>query len=306
MVVASIAYGRLVGLASAAVLSVGYGLMLAFSAAHDVDTFGMASFALTVFVLLLVATVAPGVASEPLHLFPSTAAQSKRLLPDASHDRLKTISRFASTLSATGNHERVLDAYLDFMGDLMKEVDGTARPTARMVFLYSDRHELKLSAWRNLDKEDLARAVSDQRGLVGSAIVGAEPVRGKSAADDLDLKPFVSLARARSLLCVPLRAGFDLYGAALLASARPDAFDDEHVELIAAFSTRRLWPCETRGSIRAFRMTGSGSSTRKRRPAAGSLASCTTVPPRRCRPSPCVSTSPRSWSGATRRRPPPS
>jgi signal transduction histidine kinase len=70
---------------------------------------------------------------------------------------------------------------------------------------------------------------------VGQAIGTAEAVLAGVPSADPELGVFTSLQRAKSSLCVPLRAGFETYGAVLFASVKTDAFNAEHLELLTIF-----------------------------------------------------------------------
>ena len=240
VVVGSMHFGVVVGLISALVLAIGYGLELALAPGSALSPTAMISYGLTVCVLLMLAIVAPGIARASGAASIPAADLPREHRSSESRDRLKTIYQLASTLSATLSYERVLDALVDTSGEFMRELDGSASPSARLVFLYSDKHRLKVNAHRNLVDVDLDRAISDQDGLVGQAITTAEPVVSNSAANDPELKSFASLASAQSLLCVPLRAGFEVYGVALLSSSRPNAFNEDDVELITAFCNQAV------------------------------------------------------------------
>ncbi len=151
-------------------------------------------------------------------------------------ERVRLIYEMASTLSATLNYERVLEAILDIsrlgfdeFGHRMGEVVG-------MVLLYDKDGFLSVASQRNLYvQSDEARRIPGQAGMVEQAISSAQAVIGESPAEDPELEAFTSLSRFRCTICVPLRAGFETYGVVLFASARPNAYNLDHAELLTIF-----------------------------------------------------------------------
>jgi signal transduction histidine kinase len=70
---------------------------------------------------------------------------------------------------------------------------------------------------------------------VAEAIASGKAVIGVAPAKDPELRVFDSLKSSRSMICVPLRAGFETYGVVLFATVRPDAYNAKHVELLALY-----------------------------------------------------------------------
>jgi signal transduction histidine kinase len=70
--------------------------------------------------------------------------------------------------------------------------------------------------------------------------MAAEPIARGSVSQDPELKDFPSLAKAQSVICVPLRAGFESYGVVVFSSSKPKAFTQEHIDLISAFCNQAV------------------------------------------------------------------
>ncbi len=160
------------------------------------------------------------------------AAAERQLLPT----RLRKVYELAASLSATLNYERVLDAILDISRLGFDELGTRTGESVGLVLLYQDDGSLLPASYRNLvTREDETRRIEGRQGIVAEAIALAEATMGGSPADDPELQVFDSLQKCRSILCVPLRAGFETYGAVLFASVRRDAYRDEHAELLTIF-----------------------------------------------------------------------
>ena len=74
--------------------------------------------------------------------------------------------------------------------------------------------------------------------MLGLALRQAEPVFASDAQRDPELRYFVAFQDARSILCVPLRAGYDSFGVLVFGSTMPNAFGEEHVELLTAIASQ--------------------------------------------------------------------
>jgi signal transduction histidine kinase len=159
------------------------------------------------------------------------------------NERAKVVHEMASTLSATLNYQRVLKAILDLSAMGLAEVGGQDAALTGLVLLFKEENNferLKVHAGRNIPRSDEDRVVSGQSGLIAKAIYTAEPVIRGEVSNDPILKQFVCLQAARSVICAPLRAGFDTYGVVIFASQKANDFTDEHAELLTTFCNQAI------------------------------------------------------------------
>jgi signal transduction histidine kinase len=154
----------------------------------------------------------------------------------AARERAQAIYEMASTLSATLDYNKVLDAALD-VGVLGLKDMGPETRLMGMVLLFQN-DELRVVTSRRLTRQDEKLAVPGRRGVLGLALKQAEPVFASTAADDPELKYCAAFQDARSILAIPLRAGFDNYGVLVFGATQPNAFSDEHIELLTAIGTQ--------------------------------------------------------------------
>jgi signal transduction histidine kinase len=188
---------------------------------------------LQVFVFLWAFLVSAVAGAESYRLSAShRQARSDRAVPED----FRMIYELASTLSATLNYERVLESILDISRLGFVDLGHRVGESMGMVLLYNPEGQLFPASHRNLvSRDDENRQINGTSGIVGRAILTAEAVIGGAPADDPEIGAFDSLHQAKSMLCVPLRAGFDTYGAVLFASIKPDAYTQEHLELLSIF-----------------------------------------------------------------------
>jgi signal transduction histidine kinase len=186
-------------------------------------------------VLYVLAAVVAGVVSEwvpraPLSGWPRRDAAS--VVPE----NLRMIYDLASSLSATLNYERVLDAILDISRLGFDELGLRIGESVGLVLLYDKDGLLAPASHRNLvTRQDETRRIRGSDGIVADSIASANALIGGAPANDPELRMFDSLQSCKSMISVPLRAGFETYGAVLFSTVRSRAYRPEHVELLTLF-----------------------------------------------------------------------
>jgi signal transduction histidine kinase len=151
-------------------------------------------------------------------------------------ENMKTFFEMASSLSATLNYERVLESVLDISRLGFDELGHRMGESSGLVLLHDTGGLLSVASHRNLVvSEDAEQRIPGKAGIVEQAIASAKAVVGGAPASDPELRVFKSLAPCQSMICVPLRAGFETYGVVLFASTRPNVYTAEHVDLLTIF-----------------------------------------------------------------------
>ena len=157
-------------------------------------------------------------------------------------DQSRAIYEMASMLGATLNPDRILDAVLEITAVGFEELDGQAAESARerpagAVFLFGQQG-LYVATARNLPNKESELTVDGDEGLLFTVLSKAEPTIAGGLGSDRELRKYSPFRRSRSAICVPLRAGFELYGAILFASPKPKAYSEEHLEMLTAVSNQ--------------------------------------------------------------------
>lgn len=158
--------------------------------------------------------------------------------PSAAYrERFRAIYEMTGELIRTLNYQSILERMLDVsLADYRETAQRSLqRPVSMVLFFDEEQVNLYVAASRNLSKTDELKRIKGEVGLVAHVLSAGEPARSSRPGSDRELSSFRALRRCRSVLCVPLRAGLDLYGVALFGSPQINAFSDAYMELITAF-----------------------------------------------------------------------
>ncbi|MEP7290601.1 MAG: GAF domain-containing sensor histidine kinase [Chloroflexota bacterium] len=164
---------------------------------------------------------------------------SQTAYQENARQRTRAITELTYIMSSTLNYKKVLDAVIEAgrLGLRMPERESSSLFAGVFLF-HTDDSKLHVVSSRRLTRADEARIISGVEGIVGQALREAEPVFGTDARSDPELQYFIAFQGCKSLLCIPLRAGFDNFGALLYGSDSPNAFTQEHSELLSALGVQ--------------------------------------------------------------------
>ncbi|MFN2291898.1 MAG: ATP-binding protein [Anaerolineae bacterium] len=168
--------------------------------------------------------------------------------------RFRTVYEMASTLSATLNYQRVLEAVLDISRLGFDELGLRIGEAVGLVLLYEQDGYLTPVSHRNLvTVNDEKKRIRGLGGIVGESIASSKAIIGGSPRHDPELSVYRSLHDCRSMICVPLRAGFETYGAVIFASVKRDAYNAEHGELLTIFCNQATIALQNASLYRSLR-----------------------------------------------------
>ena len=155
-------------------------------------------------------------------------------------DRTKAIYDMAAVLSSTLNYEKILQAAMNvgWLGLRDKNREIPEKLVSMVLLFRSSDNQLHVVVSRGLTRLDEQRATPGLDGFIGEALKETIPVFGDTPRKDPELGNFVAFQTMRSVMCIPLRAGFDNYGITVYASPFPDAFTGEHTELLTAIGSQ--------------------------------------------------------------------
>ena len=156
---------------------------------------------------------------------------------DDIRERTRAIYEMTTTFRETLSFERILNAALD-AGQL--GLSGrTRRPLVAGVLLFqAEEPGLCVVAARRLTRADMNEVALGKSGIMGEALTEGLPIIGERARKDPELQRFIGFQTSRSTLCVPLRAGYDNFGVLIYGADAANAFNNEHIELLAAIGVQ--------------------------------------------------------------------
>jgi signal transduction histidine kinase len=253
LLIASLRFGWSAGLLTAGIFFL-HGLFLV-AVSWDMEQARVLLFQVGSYTLWLIfVAVMAGVVSEKV---PPIGVSERRSWDSDSGivpEHLKMLYEMAASLSATLNYERVLEAILDISRLGFDELGMRLGQSVGLVLLYDNEGRLKPASYRNLvTRDDECRRIRGKVGIVAEAISSGQAMLGDSPGDDPELRVFDSLRSCRSLVCVPLRAGFETYGAVLFASVKPQAYTGEHMELLTLFCNQATIALQNANLYRSLR-----------------------------------------------------
>lgn len=155
-------------------------------------------------------------------------------------ERTRAIYDMAAVLSSTLNYEKILQAAMNvgWLGLRDKKREIPEKLVSMVLLFRASDNELHVVVSRGLTRLDEQRSTPGLDGVMGEALKQTIPVFGDNPRKDPELGNFVAFQTMRSVMCVPLRAGFDNYGVTVYGSPFPDAFTDEHLELLTAIGSQ--------------------------------------------------------------------
>ncbi len=186
---------------------------------------GLTSFITLAFVYYLVDRYSERIQTTTAQIMDAELHQLR-----AANNRAKSLQSMASVMRATLSFERVVEEALDVCSLAIQEMGIPRQSLVGAVFLFSG-DDLIPVATRRFTAVDIEKQLYGKRGIVGAALTKAEPVTTDQPRQDPELRQFVAFHNCLTAACIPLRAGFQIFGAIVIGSDTAVKFDEEHFEL---------------------------------------------------------------------------
>jgi signal transduction histidine kinase len=235
IIVAALQLGFEISLLIATTTAVAYGIFILFVAPWLVSGKGLLPTVMSVLALYIGAIVGGLAGSKQKAL---DIEIGNRFPPSSAYrERFRAIYRMTGELIATLNYQLVLEMMLDVsLADFKEKARRSLqRPVSMVLFFNEEEEEMYVAASRNLNKSDEGQRIKGETGLVGQVISTAEPAVSNRPNADPELSNFSALRRCRSVLCVPLRAGLEIFGVAAFGHPEADVYSEVYMELVTAF-----------------------------------------------------------------------
>jgi signal transduction histidine kinase len=176
----------------------------------------------------------------------TTIAQRRRLDEEAELRRLRAaqehsraIFELASTLSATLNYNKVLEAVLEVGEAGMLELGQPSSSQASAVMLFG-QNKLHIVTSRHLPHRDRNAVFEGKSGIIAQALETAEPIVTDDPPGDPELRQLIVMHGCKQAIVVPLRAGFESYGAVVFGSAQSNTYTEDQKALLTAVCNQAI------------------------------------------------------------------
>ncbi len=156
-------------------------------------------------------------------------------------EQIKAIYELTGNLSATLNYQRVLESVLEIGVMGLQEMDAASEHVLGMVLLFGEgngERALRIAAYRHLPECDAARVFRGESGLLGQIIKAVEPAVIQEPEKDPELGALTALRGYTSAAAIPLRAGFELYGAAVFADKQRGLYQADQVAFLSTLCSQ--------------------------------------------------------------------
>ncbi len=235
IIAAALQFGFEISLLITSIVILAYGIFIFFLEPWVVSGEGLLPTIISILALFIGAIVGSLVTAK--ERVPESVVENEVPPSSAYRERFRAIYEMTGELIATLNYQLALEKMLDVSLADFKETARRSlqRPFSMVLFFDKEKDDMYVAASRNLSKAEGERRIKGKTGLVGQVISTAEPAISSRPSTDPELSNFSALRRCRSVLCVPLRVGLEMYGVALFGSPEVDAYSDVYMELVTAF-----------------------------------------------------------------------
>jgi signal transduction histidine kinase len=202
----------------------------------------LVSFAAISLVLLLTALVSGLVGDRMKRIIARRQAaerekEQRQLHAAREHTRLTF--ELASTLSATLNYDKVLQAMLEVGEKGLRELSNGRIKQVGVVMLFSRDH-LRIVASRHLPLRDRNLVFDSKKGVLAEALNTAESVLTDDPVSDPELGRLIAMHQCKQAVVVPLRAGFESFGVVVFGSSKPNTYDEDLQDMLMAISNQAI------------------------------------------------------------------
>lgn len=156
----------------------------------------------------------------------------------ASAKRAEALQEMASVMRTTLNFEKVVEASIDACAAAMEELGIPRKSVVVGVLTYQDNRLYVVSSHRLGEQKN--QWVTGQQGALGEALQYAEPVVTNDARNDPELREFSGLRKCQTIICDPLRVGFDLYGVMIIGSEVGIKLGKDDLEMFRAIADQSV------------------------------------------------------------------
>lgn len=159
---------------------------------------------------------------------------------EAAHQRIRLIFELATTLSATLNHERVLQAALDVTQSGLRELLNREVSQVQIMLLFDVDDRFYVANSRGLTHKDRQHRFPGEKGVLARVLENAEMIIVEEPGSDPELGRIIAIHRCREAIAMPLRAGFETYGIMIVATPEAGIYSNDFQDLLEAVCSQTV------------------------------------------------------------------
>ena len=195
-------------------------------------------FIATVFLLIVGAAALYSLYASRIRLIQkaNSAIADELFVMQSTIERFEALQVMASTLSATLSFERVVDQAVNVCGLALEDLGVARQSLIGAVFLFNGDNLVPLQ----ITPVDQGKMLAGNEGVVGEALRQGEPAITDNPYRDPELQQFETFNECMTAVCVPLRAGYQLFGAMVLGIDKAIRFEEKHFHLFSAVADQTV------------------------------------------------------------------
>lgn len=149
---------------------------------------------------------------------------------EATNKRLQSVQDMASTMRATLSFKRVVEQALDACMEALVDSGVSRSDLVSTVFLYNNGglHPVET---RTVVGRDLDKILPGKAGFIAKGLNEADITISKQPAQDPELSQLMAFRPCQTAVSIPLRAGFNIFGAMVIGSKVAVKFNRIHYDL---------------------------------------------------------------------------
>ncbi|MFO7678929.1 MAG: GAF domain-containing sensor histidine kinase [Chloroflexota bacterium] len=200
------------------------------------------SFVVTLLLFLAITAVVYtviGSVKEQLDAQVNQSVSEETLELQATNERLKSIQELAATMRATLSFDRVVEQALNVCNQSVIDSGIPRQELVSTVFLYRAGGLYPMET-RTVIGRDLEKRLPGQEGFIAKALNQADITVSNNPASDPELRKTVAFRSCQTAVCIPLRTGFNIFGAMVIGSKTTIKFTRGHYELFTAVADQAV------------------------------------------------------------------
>ncbi len=198
--------------------------------------------AVSIFILFIITVIIFALLSNAKDRFDKKINQTveeETLELESTNKRLTSIQELATTMRATLSFERVVERALDACKQSLIDSGVSRQDLVSTVFLYG-KLGLRPVETRTVTGSDLSKVLPGKQGFIAKAVNEADITLSKKPDQDPELSQIFAFRPCQTAVCIPLRAGFNIFGAMVIGSKVPFKFNRNHHEYFIAISDQAV------------------------------------------------------------------